>query len=185
MATCFSASGKLLICGNGGSAADSKHIVAELMKGFRLRRRLDDSLVCAFREASLEHGDFLAGRLQAGLPAISLASEESLLTAVANDVEPALVFAQQIMALGRAGDVLLAISTSGNSTNVLYAVLAARAKRITTVLLSGQDGGNLRKHCDIAVLVPETETHLIQELHLPVYHALCLALEEEFFGERP
>ncbi len=185
MALCFSTSCKLLICGNGGSAADSKHVVAELMKGFRLERRIGDGLARALRETSPEHGGFLAGRLQAGLPAVSLASEDALMTAVANDIDPALVFAQQVMALGRAGDVLLALSTSGNSVNVLYAVIVAKAKGMKTVLLSGRDGGRMRRHCDVAVLVPENECHLVQELHLPVYHALCLALEEVFFGDRP
>lgn len=179
---CFSSSGKLLACGNGGSAADGKHIVCELMKGFSLQRPIGPDLACALAETCPTHAPFLQDRLQMGLPAIALSGEEALMTAIANDTHADLVFAQQVLALGHEGDVLLAISTSGNSPNILYAALVARAMKLKVVLLSGQTGGRIREFADIAVCVPETECFKVQELHMPLYHALCLALEEEFFG---
>ena len=172
---------RILVCGNGGSAADSLHIVGELMKAFVCPRHLP----AAWREklASCAHGDYITHNLQMALPAISLVSEAGLLTAYANDVAPDMNFAQQVFGQGQAGDVLIAISTSGNSANVLYAAEVARAMGITVVALTGRSGGKLRELADVLINVPEDETFKIQELHLPVYHALCLAVEAEFYGE--
>lgn len=180
---CYRGGGKLLICGNGGSAADAEHIVGELMKGFVLRRKLDGKT----REELAGHfpadAEYLAENLQGGLPAIALASHTALSTAFANDNAPDLVFAQQILGYGRRGDVLLAISTSGNSKNVIYAAQVARVKGVKVIGLTGADGGKLKELCDICVCVPETEPYKVQELHLPFYHAVCLAVEEEMFGK--
>ncbi len=172
---------RILACGNGGSAADSLHIVGELMKAFVCPRRLP----AAWREklASCAHSDYITQNLQMALPAISFVSEAGLLTAYANDVAPDMNFAQQVFGQGQAGDVLIAISTSGNSANVLYAAEVARAMGITVVALTGRSGGKLRELADVLINVPEDETFKIQELHLPVYHALCLAVEAEFYGE--
>lgn len=175
--------GKMLVCGNGGSAADSLHIVGELMKGFVLPRKLDAQIQGVLRAVTPETADYLIANLQGTLPAISLVSEIGLSTAYANDQAPDLCFAQQVLGHGCRGDVLFAISTSGNSANVLYAAQVARAKGIRVVGLTGSTGGKLRQWTDVLVAVPEEETFRIQELHLPVYHALCLALEQEFFGE--
>lgn len=175
--------GKMLVCGNGGSAADSLHIVGELMKGFVLPRKLDAQIQGVLRAVTPETADYLIANLQGTLPAISLVSEIGLSTAYANDQAPDLCFAQQVLGHGCRGDALFAISTSGNSANVLYAAQVARAKGIRVVGLTGSTGGKLRQWTDVLVAVPEEETFRIQELHLPVYHALCLALEQEFFGE--
>lgn len=173
---CFRAGGKLLVCGNGGSAADAQHIVGELMKSFVLPRRLPEEVRGRLND------DYLAANLQGALPAISLIGESALTTAYANDCAPDLAFAQQVLGLGRPGDALLGITTSGNSKNVLYAAKAARAQGMKTVMLTGAGGGKAAALSDVIVCVPETETYKVQEYHLPVYHALCLAIEEEFFG---
>lgn len=177
MAESFRAGGKLLACGNGGSASDAQHIVGELMKGFVLARKLPGEM----REKLDD--DYLSDNLQMALPAVSLMGEAALTTAFANDCAPDLAFAQQVLGLGRKGDVLLGISTSGNSRNVLYAAKVARAQGMKVVMLTGRDGGRCASFADAAIRVPETETYKVQEYHLPVYHAICLALEEEFFGE--
>ncbi len=182
MASSFAASRKLLVCGNGGSATDSKHIACELMKDFCLKRKLDARMASALRRTFPKQADFLEKGLQGGLPTIALSGEEALMTAIANDSHADLVFAQQVLTLGQEGDVLLAISTSGNSANVFYAVLTARLKKMTSILLTGKTGGKIKEEADIAVCVPESECYKVQELHLPLYHAMCLALEEEFFG---
>lgn len=174
--------GKLLTCGNGGSAADAEHIVTELMKGFRLKRPLPASARSALTTANAELGPLLADRLQGALPAIALTNHPALHTAFSNDVDPYLVFAQQVYGYGRTGDVLLALSTSGNSRNLLYAAATARAIGVSTIAMTGSRGGKLAPLCDIAIRVPETDTPLIQELHLPIYHAICTILEEEFFA---
>lgn len=174
--------GKLLVCGNGGSAADSLHIVGELMKGFVLPRRLGADMQDKLRRACPEMAEYCIAHLQGALPAISLIGETGLTTAYANDAAPDLAFAQQVLGQGREGDVLLAISTSGNSANVLYAVGVARAMGLRTIGLSGKTGGKLAGACDVCIRVPSAETFRIQEYHLPVYHALCLCVEEEFFG---
>ena len=180
---CYRGGHKVLVCGNGGSAADAQHIVGELMKGFLLNRPLEPALrerLLAVWPPDQRHQ---IDALQTPLPAISLGSDLSLATAFANDVDPTLVFAQQLLGLGRPGDVLIAISTSGGSKNVLAAVHVARALGVKTIGLTGARGGALKELCDVAICVPAHETPRIQELHLPVYHALCMALESALFGD--
>ena len=179
---CYAAGGRLLCFGNGGSAADSLHIVGELMKGFVLPRRLTDCQQQALREGCPEMADYCIRNLQGALPAISLVSETALTTAYANDQAPDLGFAQQVLGQGRKGDVLLGISTSGNSANVLYAAGVARSFGLRVIGLTGEGGGRLAPLCDVCIQAPSRVTFKIQEYHLPIYHALCLALEEEFFG---
>lgn len=180
---CYEQGGKLLIAGNGGSCADSEHIVGELMKGFVKRRPLPAELQERICQEDPEHGKELARSLQGGLTAIALTGHAGLSTAFANDVNGDMIFAQQVCGYGRPGDVFLGISTSGNSRNVDYAVTTAKAMGLSVIGLTGKDGGTLGKRADVAVIVPEMETFKIQELHLPVYHALCLMLEEHFFKE--
>ena len=179
---CYRNGGKLLVCGNGGSASDSQHIVGELMKGFVLPRKLDAAMQQKLKETCPDSADYLIMNLQGALPAISLVSESALSTAYANDVAPELCFAQQVLGHGKPGDVLIGISTSGNSQNVLYAARVAHAKGLTVIGLTGQYGGKLKDAADICVMAPGTETYQVQEYHLPLYHAICLAVEAEFFG---
>ena len=174
--------GRLMVCGNGGSAADALHIVGELLKGFVNPRRLTDSEIRDF-EAKLGECSYLTDNLQKALPAVSLVSETALITAYSNDMAADLAFAQQVYGQGAAGDTLMGISTSGNSGNVIYAAQTARVKNIKVISLTGESGGKLKDISDVCIRVPETETYKIQELHLPVYHTICLALEYEFFGE--
>ena len=181
LAAVYRGGGKLLICGNGGSAADSEHIVGELMKGFLSKRPLPDMIRQRFTNAFPDDGAYLADHLQGALPAISLVSQTSLLTAFANDVAADMIFAQQVYGYGRPGDGLLAISTSGNAANVVAAIQVAHVCGLRTVGLTGRSGGKLRKLCDIAICVPVDATTIIQEHHIAVYHALCTMLEEEFF----
>lgn len=178
---CFESGHKLLVAGNGGSAADSEHIVGELMKGFVKRRPVPEDLAKKMEDIDPEAGKALAGKLQGGLPSISLTGHPGLSTAFLNDVDGLMVYAQQVYGYGQEGDVLLGISTSGNAANVHYAAVAAKALGMKVVGLTGKDGGKLGKYADKAIIVPEEETFKIQELHLPVYHALCLMLEEHFF----
>lgn len=178
----YAAGRKLLVAGNGGSASDSEHIVGELMKEFKLKRRIYSAQADRLRRIDEEMGKALAENLQGSLPAISLVGEPSLTTAFMNDVAPVLVFAQQVNGLGRAGDVFLGISTSGNSQNVLYAAVAAKSKGLKVIGLTGELENKLMGFSDVCIRVPETETYKIQELHLPVYHCLCLMLEERFFA---
>lgn len=178
---CYEQGGKLLIAGNGGSCADAEHIVGELMKGFVKRREVSDSFAECLRSADEVRGAELAKKLQGGLPAIALTGHAGLSTAYLNDVDGDLIFAQQTYGYGRPGDVLIGISTSGNAKNVMYAMTVAKALGMKTIGLTGKDGGALKREADVSVVVPETETFKIQELHLPVYHALCLMLEEYFF----
>lgn len=178
---CYEQGGKLLIAGNGGSCADAEHIVGELMKGFVKRREVSDSFAECLRNADEVRGAELAKKLQGGLPAIALTGHAGLSTAYLNDVDGDLIFAQQTYGYGRPGDVLIGISTSGNAKNVMYAMTVAKALGMKTIGLTGKDGGALKREADVSVVVPETETFKIQELHLPVYHALCLMLEERFF----
>lgn len=178
----YSQGRKLLVCGNGGSASDSEHIVGELMKEFRLKREVYREQAEKLKAISNELGDVLANHLQGALPAISLTGHSSLTTAFMNDSEPELVFAQQVNGYGKPGDVLLAISTSGNSRNVLYAAVTAKSKDMKVIGLTGQRESQLFRYADVCVRVPETETYKVQELHLPVYHCLCMMLEEHFFG---
>lgn len=179
--SCYENGGKLLIAGNGGSCADAEHIVGELMKGFVKRRAVSDEFAKKLTEADPERGKELAQKLQGGLPAIALTGHPGLSTAFLNDVDGDLIYAQQTYGYGKKGDVLLGISTSGNSKNVMYAMAAAKALGMKTIGLTGKDGGQLKTAADVAIVVPESETFKIQELHLPVYHALCLMLEERFF----
>jgi len=175
--------GKLLACGNGGSAADAEHLVGELMKSFNLPRPLPEDIKRSFTESYGEDGEYLANSLQSALNAISLVSQSSLVTAIINDESADLVFAQQVIGYGAAGDVLIAISTSGNSKNVLNAVYTARVNGLKVVGLTGEKGGILRDHCDVCIRVPAGDTPRIQELHVPVYHTLCALLEDYFFGK--
>ncbi len=178
---CYSKGGKLLICGNGGSSSDADHIVGELMKSFEMPRPLKKSLAENLREVSPEKGEYIAGKLQAGLPAISLNAHTALFTAVSNDIDPDLVFAQQIIGYGNTGDVLMAISTSGNAKNVVNAAITAKAKGLKVIGMSGMTGGALKIYCDVTVCIPSTLTAEIQEYQLPVYHTLCRMLEVRFF----
>lgn len=173
---------KLLVSGNGGSASDAEHIVGELMKEFRLKRKVYADQATALKAIDPELGQVLADNLQGALPAISLTGHSSLTTAFMNDSEPELIFAQQVNGYGKEGDVYLGISTSGNSRNVLYAAVAAKAKRMKVIGLTGMRENRLMKYTDVCIRVPESETFKIQELHLPVYHCLCLMLEDKFFG---
>ncbi len=179
---CYSSGGKLLVCGNGGSAADAEHIVGELMKGFIKRRPVPADIAEMFMRVSDELGAELVAQLQCGLPAIALTGHTSLNTAFANDVNPHLVFAQQVFGYGKAGDILMGLSTSGNAKNVRYAFAVAKALGLSTVGLTGKSGGTMKELCDILIAVPEESTPLVQELHLPVYHALCSIVEEHFFA---
>lgn len=179
--------GKLLLCGNGGSAADCDHIAGELLKGFLSHRPLSEEDCLALAE-SLPDGEadpdlyLLAGQLQGGLPAVSLPAQTAALTAVCNDTDPALIFAQLTWALGQAGDTLICLSTSGNSRNVVLAAKAAKTKGLRVLALTGENDSKLSELSDVTVRVPATETYRVQEYHLPVYHYLCAAVEEAFFG---
>ena len=175
---------KLLVSGNGGSASDSEHIVGELMKEFKRKRKVYSEQATALKSIDPELGQILADNLQGALPAISLTGHSSLQTAFMNDAVPELVFAQQVNGYGKPGDVFLGISTSGNSKNVLYAAVNAKAKGLKVIGLTGSKENKLMKYVDVCIRVPETETYKIQELHLPVYHCLCLMLEDKFFGEK-
>lgn len=174
--------GKMLIAGNGGSAADSEHIAGELMKRFKTPRPVSDEYAVKLKTIDSERGEELAKNLECSLMAIPLVAHEALTTAYINDVDGLGVFAQQLFGYGKAGDVFLGISTSGNSKNVMNATVVARASGIKIVGLTGAKGGELADVADVVVKVPETETYMIQELHLPIYHCWCLMLEDKFFG---
>ncbi len=178
---CHLAGGKILVCGNGGSAADSEHIVGELVKGFVLPRAVSAADADRLRAAD-ELGGHLAGKLQRGVAAISLTGHPSLATAIGNDTGRDLVFAQQVYVYGRPGDILIGLSTSGNSGNVLRALTVARAFGLLTVGFTGSRACRMDALCDIRLKAPAHETHKIQELHLPVYHTVCLMVEQELFG---
>lgn len=182
MIQAYNSGHKMLICGNGGSAADALHMVGELMKGFVCCRTISDEMKEKILENS-ENAGYINKNLQGTLPAIALVGSAALDSAYANDRAPDLVFAQQILGLGHCDDVFLGISTSGRSRNVIYAAEVAKAKGLKVIALTGKDGGVFGNKCDCLINVPETETYKIQELHLPVYHTICLALENEFFGE--
>lgn len=177
---CYRNGGKLLVCGNGGSAADSEHIVGELMKGFHLLRPLSEKQKILFE--NLEHGEYIASALQGGLPAISLVSHTGLMTAFNNDVDSDLVFAQQVWGYMNENDVLITLSTSGNSKNCVYAAETAKAKGGKMISVTGEGGGKLKDLADSAVLLPSRDTAEIQELTLPTYHCLCAMIEAEFFA---
>ena len=175
--------GKLLVAGNGGSAADAEHIVGELMKGFKLPRKPQPDFADKLVRENAELGTVLAENLQGALPAIALDGHPALSTAYMNDCEPRLCFAQQVNGYGKTGDVFLGISTSGNSKNVLYAATTAHAKGMKVIGLTGAKSSKLEQMSDVCIKVPQIETYMIQEFHLPVYHCLCLMLEDEFFWE--
>lgn len=181
LVTSFENGGKLLLCGNGGSAADCDHIVGELMKAFLRPRPISAGHRAALCRSGAE-GQALAGALQGGLPCAALTAHTALNFAIANDVRADVIFAQQVYVLGRAGDVVWGLSTSGNASNVVHAFRVARLLGLRTLALTGQTGGKLAPLADVAICVPATATVAVQELHLPVYHALCAALEERFFG---
>lgn len=174
--------GKLLLAGNGGSAADAEHIVGELMKGFKLPRKPEADFAEKLVEENQELGSVLAENLQGALPAIALDGHPALSTAYMNDCEPLLCFAQQVNGYGKSGDVFLGISTSGNSKNVLFAATTAHAKGMKVIGLTGAKDSKLKDMSDVCIKAPQTETYMIQELHLPIYHCLCLMLEDRFFA---
>lgn len=171
---------KILVCGNGGSASDSEHIVGELMKGFLLKRRLPEIEKQKF--SIVEDGLKIADMLQGGIPAISLNSHTALMTAVGNDTSYDMVFAQQVYGYGEKNDVLIGMTTSGSSQNVIYAARAAKAMGLKVIGITGQDAGILESVCDVCLALPSADTYRVQEYTLPVYHALCAMLEEELFG---
>ncbi|GHU62258.1 phosphoheptose isomerase [Clostridia bacterium] len=173
---------KLLIAGNGGSSADSDHMVGELMKGFVLPRAVKEDFTQKLLAVDEEMGKELSKKLQGALPAISLSNHFALTTAYLNDIDGLSVFAQQVYGYGQAEDVFLGISTSGNSRNVLLAAVTAKAKGLKVIALSGKDGGKLANLADVSVIAPEEETYKIQELHLPIYHTWCLMLESQYFS---
>ncbi|WP_024862087.1 D-sedoheptulose-7-phosphate isomerase [Ruminococcus flavefaciens] len=183
MEECYLRDGKLMIAGNGGSAADSEHIAGELMKRFKIARTVPAEFAEKLKSVDPVRGKNLAENLERGLMAIPLVAHEALTTAYINDVDGLGVFAQQLYGFGREGDVFLGISTSGNSRNVMSATVVARALGIKVIGLTGEKGGELAQVADVAVRVPSSETYMIQELHLPVYHCWCLMLEDKFFGK--
>ena len=182
MEECYEHDGKLLIAGNDGSVADSEHIAGELMKRFKSPRPVPQEFAEKLKVVDAVRGEELAKNLERGLMAIPLVAHEALSTAYINDVNGLGVFAQQLYGFGRPGDVFLGISTSGNSKNVMSATVVAKALGMKVIGLTGAKGGELADVADVAVKVPETETYMIQELHLPVYHCWCLMLEDRFFG---
>lgn len=178
----FHNKGKLLVAGNGGSAADADHIAGELMKGFCLPRKVSDEFAERLKAVDSEKGEVLADKLQGALPTIALVNHNALNTASINDIDGFICYAQQIMGHGTEGDVFWGISTSGNSRNIIYATITAKAKGMKVIGLTGASGGELAKMADVCIRVNEEETYKIQELHLPIYHCLCLMLEWEFFA---
>ena len=178
----FRNGGKLLLCGNGGSCSDAQHIVGELVKGFLSTRPLSDDTKESMRKNNPTIDGRLLEQLQYGLPAFALSDAAPLISAFANDVEPAFVYAQQVLAFGRPGDVFIGISTSGNAANVHYAAQVAKSLGITVIGLAGKTGGKLADIADIAIVAPADETYLIQEYHLPIYHAFCAEIERRIYG---
>ena len=178
---CYSNGGKVLICGNGGSASDSEHIVGELMKGFLLKRKIIEDDVSKIKALFPEDCEYLSNHLQGALPAISLVSQSSISSAFINDVAADMVFAQQVYGYAKQGDILIGLSTSGNSKNVVNAIKTAKAFGLATIGMTGEGGGMMKELCDVLIAVPAMETYRIQEYHLPVYHAICAMIECEFF----
>ena len=175
--------GKLLIGGNGGSCADSEHIVGELMKGFMLKRNMDEDYRTGMKSDFGDKGFRIASKLQGARPVISLNTHSALISAFSNDVDASLIYAQQVIALGNEGDLFIGISTSGNAENVLSAMMVARNKGLRTMALTGRDGGEIARIADISIIAPENETFLIQEEHIKIYHLLCAGVESELFDE--
>lgn len=182
MVECYQNNGKLLIAGNGGSCADAEHMVGELMKNFKINRSIDKDLLEKLRESADIYSRELEHDLTGALPAICLNSNMALFTAYLNDVEGTSYYAQMVYSLAKENDVFVGISTSGNSKNIIKAAIVAKLKRNKIVILTGKNGGALANYADICIKVPEEETYLIQELHLTIYHCLCLMLEEYFFA---
>jgi D-sedoheptulose 7-phosphate isomerase len=178
----FESGGKLLVAGNGGSAADAEHIIGELMKSFAKKRQVPEAFIETLHTVTdSEKALYLGERLASGIPGIALNAHTALNTACINDIDGNIIYAQQVYGYGKPEDVFWGISTSGNSKNVLYAMITARAKNMKTIALTGGSGGAIKQYADAAIIVPETETYKIQELHLPVYHTLCLMVEDHFF----
>ena len=177
---CFEKGGRVFTCGNGGSSSDSEHIVGELLKSFKKYRPIEKNIYDKLKTFG-ESGAYLCEKLEGALPAYSLNSQTGIMTAFANDKSWDATFAQQLYGLGKQGDCLLTLSTSGNSKNCIYAVLLAKAKGISSIALTGVGGGKLKEVSDCTIAVPEKETYKVQELHLPIYHCLCAMLENEFF----
>ena len=180
---CYTRGGKLLICGNGGSSADADHLTGELMKSFELKRPLDKSLKTRLIEISGSRGKILAEKLEHGLPAISLSAHSALTSAIGNDMDASFVFAQQVIGYGMEKDVLIAISTSGNSQNVVDACITAKALNLFVIGITGKTGGKMKQYSDVLVNVPETKTAYVQELHLPLLHTICNIVENYFYGQ--
>lgn len=179
----FKNGGKLLVAGNGGSCADSDHITGELLKSFCKKRTPSSDFINQIKAIDADTGAYLADKLQGSLPAIALTNNTALMTASLNDVDGNVMFAQQVNGYGVKGDVFLGISTSGNSKDIVYPTVVAKAKGLKTIALTGKNGGKLKELADICIIVPQNKTFMIQELHLPVYHALCLEIEEAFWAE--
>jgi D-sedoheptulose 7-phosphate isomerase len=180
---CYNNGNKVLVCGNGGSATDAQHIVGELMKNFKIKRELPSSLKYKIKLYFNDISNYVFDNVQFGLFTMSLVGETALITALCNDSKPDLVYASQVLSIGKEGDVLLAISTSGNSKNIIYACKMAKAKGMKVIGLTGNDGGELNDNCDILIRAPADETYLIQEYHMAIYHAICAAVENEIYGE--
>lgn len=178
----FKAGNKLMLCGNGGSCADCEHITGELMKGFLSRRPISPEKKAEMKRLNPDIGEDVLSKLQLAVPAIPLPSLTALNSAFCNDVDPSLVYAQELMGLGTPGDMLLCISTSGNSANCVAAAEVGKALGLTVIALTGAKGGRLKEKADICICVPETETFKVQELHLPVYHYLCAEVEATIFS---
>jgi phosphoheptose isomerase len=181
---CYEDGGKVLICGNGGSASDSEHITGELMKGFMLKRKISREDSQRLMKAFPVEGEYFSNRLQGALPAISLVSHSALGYAVINDTGSDMVFAQQVYGYANEKDILIGLSTSGNSINVVNAIKVAKAFGIKSIGMTGEKGGAMKELCEVTITVPACDTYRIQEYHLPIYHSLCAMLEEEFFGEQ-
>lgn len=181
--SCFSTGGKLLICGNGGSSADSDHFAAELMKRFELKRPLEDRMKQRLAEIDPGRGNLLGEKLEHSLPVISLASNNALITAISNDTGPEMIFAQQVIGYGNEGDILIGLSTSGNSMNIVDAFITAKALNMAVIGITGKTGGKMKQFCDVLINVPEERTADIQELHLPVLHTICRIIEVNFYSD--
>ena len=179
----FNNGGKLLVAGNGGSCADSDHITGELLKSFCKKRIPSADFINQIKAIDAYTGTYLADKLQGSLPAIALTNNTALMTASLNDVDGNVMFAQQVNGYGTKGDIFLGISTSGNSKDIIYSTVVAKARGLKTIALTGKTGGRLKTLAEICIVVPQNETFMIQELHLPVYHALCLEIEEAFWTE--
>ena len=179
----FESNDTLFVCGNGGSASDAEHMVSELMKNFLIERKHKKSFKKSLTDYYGEDANKIINKLQPGFKVISLLSHPSLISAYSNDVDSEYIFAQQLYSLGSSSDVLVAFSTSGNSSNVYKALQIAKIMKIKTILFTGSDGGKCSQISDCSIKVPEKETYRIQEYHLPIYHALCAMLEEHFYGE--